>query len=64
LLRKLIAAIGGGGCFYVFRGDIGSTPEIVASVLLGLVGGVVLASLVGGLAGLARPNVTVDRAAP
>ena len=60
-LRKLLAVIGGVGLVTLLPGDASNLADMVTVTLLGMVGGVTLASLGGGLADLARPGVNVDR---
>ena len=62
-LRKLIAVIGGCGLVLLLPGKAGNLADLVTVGLMGIVGGVTLASLVGNLAGGAR-NVNVDRSGP
>ena len=53
-LRKLIAIVGGIGCFYLVGRNLGSpVADVVSTVLLGATGGVVLTGLAG-LAGGGR----------
>jgi hypothetical protein len=57
LLRKLIAVIGGCGCYWLFAGRLG-IPETgfdsVSTILLGITGGIALPSIIGGIAGGGR----------
>jgi hypothetical protein len=57
-IRKVIAAIGGAIAFVVFNRGVGETSDLLATVAVGAVGGVFLASLAGGVMGrLAAPDV-------
>jgi len=49
--RKLVAVLGGVGCFYLFAGRMGDAHDAVSTLLLGVVGGVALPSLLGGFTG-------------
>lgn len=46
-LRKLIAVAGGIGCFYLVGRNLGVTPDIFGTFVLGATGGTVLAGVVG-----------------
>lgn len=63
-LRKLIAIIGGIGLVMILPGKAGSLGDLLTVGLVGMVGGVTLASLVGHLAGGAARSVNVDRTGP
>lgn len=64
-LRKLIAVIGGIGLVALLPGRAENLADMLTVGLVGMVGGVTLASLVGGLAGgLDNRNVNVDRTGP
>lgn len=52
-LRKVVAVLGGIGCFYLIGPRLGAPVDVVSAVLLGAVGGVVLTGLAG-LAGGGR----------
>ena len=64
-LRKLIAVIGGIGLVMILPGEASSLGDMLTIGLVGMVGGVTLASIVGHVAGGigARP-VNVDRTGP
>lgn len=57
-IRKIIAAVGGGLALVVFDRGISEMPDLLGTVAVGAVGGVFLASLLGGVTGkLAAPDV-------
>ena len=47
ILRKIVAAIGGIGAFYLIGPNIGTPADVISVAVLGGLGGVVLAGLVG-----------------
>jgi len=60
IFRKLLAVIGGVGLVALLPGVASNLADMVTVTLIGMVGGVTLASLVGGLGGLARPAANID----
>ena len=50
-LRKLLAVLGGVGLVYLLPARASTLADLVTVVLVGMAGGVTLASLVGGFAG-------------
>lgn len=55
--RKLVAVIGGIGCYWLFAGRLGAPADMfepVSTVLLGITGGIVLPGVIGGFAGGGR----------
>jgi hypothetical protein len=60
-IRKFLALVGGAIGYVVVNPQLGR-DDIISTVLIGGVGGIVLASLVGGIAGLGgRGAAHVDR---
>lgn len=63
-LRKILALIGGGLVYSLFNDGFTGRMDVISTVLLGGVGGIVLASVVSGLASFAGgARVDVDQRA-